>query len=115
MSLLSETFEPCVMMDKQRVPDGYGGYEITYVESMPFDAAVTFNTSIEARVADASGVHNLYTVTTRKAVTLEYHDVFKRISDDKVFRVTSDGDDMKTPKMATLDMRQVTAEAYSIG
>lgn len=103
------------MMDKQRVPDGYGGYEVTYTESMPFEAAVTFNTSIEARVADASGVHSLYTVTTSRSVTLEYHDIFKRRSDNKVFRVTSDGDDVKTPAMATLDMRQVTAEEFILG
>ena len=115
MSLLTDSFEACVMMDKRRMPDGYGGYEIIYVESMPFEAAVTFDTSIEARVADASGVHSLYTVTTGRAMTLEYHDIFKRLSDGKVFRVTSDGDDRYTPKMATLDMRQVTAEEYSIG
>ena len=115
MSLLSESLEPCVLMDKQRTPDGYGGYEIVYVETMPFNAAITFDTSIEARVADASGVHSLYTVTTPRGVALEYHDIFKRNRDGKIFRVTSDGDDRYTPKMATLDMRQVTAEEYTLG
>ena len=69
-----------------------------------------FDTSIEARVADAQGVTSRYTVTTRRAMTLEYHDVFRRVRDGKIFRVTSDGDDKFTPSSTSLDMRQVTAE-----
>ena len=47
-------------------------------------------------------------------MTLEYHDVFRRIRDGKIFRVTSDGDDKHTPASANLNMRQVTAEEWSI-
>ena len=43
-------------------------------------------------------------------MTLEYHDVFRRVRDGKIFRVTSDGDDKFTPASTSLDMRQVTAE-----
>ena len=41
---------------------------------------------------------------------LSYNDIFKRKSDGKIFRVTSDGDDKYTPDSAILNMRQVTAE-----
>lgn len=112
MSLLTEAMETCVLMDKKTEPDGYGGYRTTYVSGASFQAAITFDTSMEARVADKQGVTSLYTVTTSKALTLEYHDVFRRVIDGKVFRVTSDGDDKFTPASATLDMRQVTAETY---
>ena len=54
----------------------------------------------------------LYTVTTKKAINLQYHDVFKRLTDSKIFRVTSDGDDKHTPKSAGLNMRQVSAEEW---
>ena len=114
MSLLSEAMETCVMIDKRTVPDGYGGYTQEYVEGAEFKAAIVFDTSIEARRAEKEGVSSLYTVTTSRALTLEYHDVFKRVRDGKIFRVTSDGDDRYTPKSATLDMRQVTAEEYLI-
>lgn len=114
MSLLSEAMESCVMLDKRTVDDGYGGYTSEYVEGVSFDAAIVFDTSIEARRADAEGVHSVYTVTTSRALTLEYHDVFRRERDGKIFRVTSDGDDKYTPKSATLDMRQVTAEEWSL-
>jgi len=114
MSLLSEAMEDCVLMDKITEPDGYGGYISKYTDGVQFKAAIVFDTSMEARVADKQGVTSLYTVTTPKALTLEYHDVFKRLDDGKIFRVTSDGDDRFTPKSATLDMRQVTAEEYTI-
>lgn len=114
MSLLSEAMEPCMMFDKQRVPDGYGGYRTSWVPSVPFEAAIVFDTSIEARVAEKQGVSSLYTITTKRSFTMEYHDVFRRERDGKIFRVTSDGDDKYTHASATLDMRQVTAEEWSL-
>lgn len=101
-----------MFLSKQIVDDGYGGYKTTWREGAKFDAAIVFDTSIEARVADAQGVTSRYTVTTRRAMSLEFHDVFRRVRDGKVFRVTSDGDDKYTPKSASLDMRQVTAEEF---
>ena len=112
MSLLDEAMEKCILLDKTTAPDGYGGYTPTWVDGAEFYAAIVFDTSLEARVADKQGVTSLYTVTTSKVVTLEYHDVFRRVRDGKIFRVTSDGDDKFTPASATLDMRQVTAEEF---
>ena len=112
MSLLSEAMEKCIMQDKTTVSDGRGGYTTTWVDGAEFDAAIVYNSSIQARMAEAQGVKSLYTITTAKNVNLQYHDVLKRSSDGKIFRVTSDGDDNKTPPSATLNMRQVTAEEF---
>lgn len=112
MSLLTESMERCVFLNKTKTDDGYGGYVTTWTEGAEFECAITFDTSIEARNAEHAGVTSLYTVTTNKGLTLEYHDVFKRLRDNKIFRVTSDGDDKYTPKSATLNMRQVTAEEF---
>lgn len=106
--------EQCVLFDKRRVDDGYGGYREEYIEGVTFMSAITFDTSIEARRAEAEGVTSRYTVTTKREMTLEYHDVFKRLKDGKIFRVTSDGDDKYTPQSATLDMRQCTCEEFII-
>lgn len=110
MSLLSEAMESCILLDKSTSDDGYGGFIRTWTDGASFEAAITFDTSIEARVAEAQGVHSLYTVTTPRNAVLQYHDYFRRESDGKLFRVTSDGDDKYTPASAGLDMRQVTAE-----
>lgn len=114
MSLLDDAMTDVVMLEKTRTPDGEGGFITSWTESAEFVAAITFDTSIEARTAMQQGVTSVYTVTTRKNVMLEYHDVFKRLSDGKIFRVTSDGDDKFTPESATLNMRQVTAEEWSL-
>lgn len=114
MSLIDDFMDKCIILNKVTTADGYGGYITTWTEGAEFDAAITFDTSMQARTADKAGVTSLYTVTTSRVLTLEYHDVFRRVRDGKVFRVTSDGDDKFTPASATLDMRQVTAEEWSV-
>ena len=110
MSLLDESMTTCTLMDRTTVPDGYGGYTNVWKDGAEISVAIVLNNSIEARVADVQGVTALYTVTTRKNINLQYGQVFRRESDGKYFRVTSDGDDMKTPTSASLNMRQVSAE-----
>lgn len=114
MSLIQAFMADCIMLDKSRTTDGEGGFEVEWTESAPFSAALTKDTSIEARRAEKEGVTALYTVTTDRALILEYHDVFRRVSDGKVFRVTSDGTDKATPETTSLNMRQVTAEEWKL-
>lgn len=114
MSLLLDAMEPCTIMDKRTTPDGRGGVVTSWEDGAEIEAAIVFDSSMQARVAEAQGVKALYTVTTTKSVNLQYHDIFRRNRDGKIFRVTSDGDDKHTPVAASLDMRQVTAEEYVI-
>lgn len=114
MSLLSEAMEECTMLNKSIVEDGYGGYETVYTDGVQFYAAIVFDSSMNARQAEAQGVKSLYTVTTGKELIMQFHDVFRRERDKKIFRVTSDGDDRFTPDSAMLNMRQVTAEEWSL-
>ena len=53
-------------------------------------------------------------MTCEPNAKLEYHDVFRRLSDGKIFRVTSDGDDVQTPKSATFQFSRVTAEEWEL-
>lgn len=114
MSLLNEAMEPCVMIDRITTPDGYGGFKPRWVDGAGFSAAIVLDSSMQARIAAVQGVTGLYTITTGKQINLQYHDVFRRVSDGKIFRVTSDGDDKKTPQSASLNMRQVTAEEWEL-
>ena len=114
MSLLTYAFESCTMLHKTTQDDGYGGEVTAWVDGANFQAAITFDSSMEARVAQSQGVKSMYTVTTKRNKVLEYHEVFRRERDGKLFRVTSDGDDKFTPDSATLDMRQVTAEEWEV-
>lgn len=115
MSLLSQAMTDCVMIVKTSRPDGYGGYVTRYTEdTVVFKAAVTFDNSLQARVAGVQGVTSLYTITTGREKVLMFHDIIKRLSDGKILRITSDGDDKATPPSSSLNMRQVTAEEYTL-
>lgn len=114
MSLLDNAMEPFVIIDKTTTADGYGGTVTAWKDGATIDAACVLNTTGEQTIAAALGATAAYTITTRKNVSLMYHDVLRRVADGKIFRVTSDGTDQKTPAGATLNMRNVTAEEWRI-
>lgn len=112
--LFAEMMEPFCYVEKTRVPDSEGGSRVTWREGMEFHAHAAFDSSIEARTGAAAGVSSLYTITAPKTAALEYHDVIKRVRDGKIFRITSDGDDVITPNQATFSFLQVTAEEWEL-
>ena len=114
MSLLDKYYEDFVLMTKTVQDDGYGGYTTVYTEGITVKAALRIDQSTQARIAEKEGVTNLYTIITPKALNLQYHDVIKRKADNQIFRVTSDGNDNKTPTSAGLDMRAVSAEKWAL-
>ena len=113
MSLLTQAMEDVVLMEKKRQPDGEGGFlPAVWVDGASFKAAITFNSSMEAKVAEKQGVTSLYSVICPINAKLEYHDVIRRLRDGKVFRITSDGDDEITPDSATFQFAKVSAEEW---
>lgn len=114
MMLYESEYESFVLMNRTSGLDEYGGLKRGWTEGATIQAAATLDTSIEARVAGVQGLTSVYTVYTSRAVTLEYHDVIKRVSDGLILRVTSDGKDKRTPASAGLDLRLVTAEEWSL-
>lgn len=117
MSLVEEAFEACVLLDKKTVADGYGGYITTYTDGAEFDAACVIMGSSQIIAAQMKGTNATYMITTKRAMNLQYHDVFRRLRDGKVFRVTRDGDDYVAPLSAgptIRNMRQVEAEEWVI-
>ena len=105
---------PCVFMVPERTPDGSGGYDTTWTEGEPLRAAIIRDTSTEARIAEAAGTVEAYTVTVSRSVHLKYHAVIKRLSDGKTFRITSNNAEKKTPVCTALDIAQSTAEAWRL-
>lgn len=114
MSLYDEAREQCTMIHKVSSDDPYGGEIVTYIEGSHFEAAITFDTSVQARIGMSQGVKNMYTVYTPKSKTLFPFEIFRRDSDQKTFQVTSDSVDKKTPGSAALDMRVCTAEEWVV-
>lgn len=114
MSLIDEYMTSCVMLDKRSVPDGLGGFSYQWTEGAAFNAAIVKDSSMQAKMAEKQGVTELYTVTVYKGAVLQYHDIFRRVSDGAVFRVTSNTVDSETPERATFQIGQVSAERWEI-
>lgn len=115
MSLLDEHKEPFVLVQKSHVKGDDGNPIVTWTESdAPFMAALRFDSSVQAKRAQAEGVQDLYTIVTDTSVVLEFNDVVKRLEDGTTFRVTTNGKDNKTPRSAGLNMRAVSAKVWVI-
>ncbi len=114
MSLLEEAMDSYIIMNKLQVDDGYGGVVTTWTEGARIKCAMQYNNSMEAKIAEAQGVKSVYTLTTTKDVILKHDTVLRRVSDGKIFRVTSNGEELKTPRSAGLDMRNVSAEEWEL-
>ena len=112
--LMNDFVVDCTLIEKTRVPDGEGGWRTVWVDGAEFKAAITYDTTMQARVAESEGMKATYTVTTEKGMRLDFHDVFRRNGDGQVFRVTSDGNDKQTPDRATFQVSQVAAEEWSL-
>jgi hypothetical protein len=101
-------------MVKTMVDDGMGSTFKKWTQGATFTANVSKVNTKDQVVAEARDGIAVYKVTTHKSLILDYHDVIRRLSDGKTFRITSDGDDMATPDVSTLDMRIVLAEEWEI-
>ena len=100
------------MIDKKNETGGLGGFKTSLVEGASFKGSVVTKATTEQRQAETQIGQATYTVTVPYNVKLEYNNLFKRVEDGKIFRVTSDSVDVKTPSVATFSFNQVTAEEY---
>lgn len=114
MSLLDEAFESFVIVNKSQVSDGYGGVITIWTDGAEIQGAMVLDNSTQMKVAQAMGVTSTYTLTVHKDLELSFHTVLRRKSDNETFRLTTDTDDKKTPKSAGLNMRQYSAELFTI-
>jgi len=111
--LFDDFMQPCTLVEKLRAPDGEGGFVTQWQDGAQFMAAITLDSTMQAQIAQAQGVTSVYTITTHRNVSLDYHDVIRDASGN-IFRVTSEGGVKQSPKSASLDMMQVSAEKWRL-
>jgi hypothetical protein len=113
MRLYEKMMEPCILMTETQTEDGEGGYRTEWTERTEIQAAIVKDTSMTARVAEKEGVTSTFTVTTPRNTVLVFHDVIKRVSDGRYFRVTSDRD-VTSPNVSSIGIAQVSAEKWEL-
>ena len=112
LSLLTSMMEECQILNHARVDDEYGSSVDTWTEGSKFSAAIIKNSSTEATIAEKQGVEEIFTVVTARTFLLDYHDVFKRLSDNQIFRVTGKAVDSEAPNASTVKIAKVNAEKW---
>ena len=105
MSLLDDFSQQCVLMEKKRVPDGAGGYVVTWTEGAEFLNYQALDTSMEARRAEKEGVTSVYSALVNKTVPIEYMDYFRDVASGVTYRVTSNPEEREAPKSAGATIR----------
>ena len=114
MSLLEESFESFTLLNKIHADDGYGGTITEWEDGASINGAMVLDGSSAAVIAQAIREKSSYTFTVRKHIELDLYDVLRRDSDGKIFRITNDSDEKKTPNSAGLNMRQYAAEEWAL-
>jgi len=109
VNLLENMMDACVMMDKTTVSDGIGGIVSVWVEGAEFAAFVRKESAPEITVAEQTGAKEMFTVVVPMTVSLEYHDVFKRLRDGAIFRLTSNTRDGETSRTASTPVQVARA------
>lgn len=112
MTLLDSMMDDCVLLDRITSSDGVLGIISTWQDGASFKATIVKDSSTEAKLAEKQGVTEVYTVVTAKGSGLNYHDVFRRVSDGQVFRVTSNQADSEAPAASSVQIGKVSAERW---
>lgn len=110
--LLYQMMEKCRILNRIRQDDAYGSFTDTWTDGATFDAVITKNSTTEALIAEKQNVSEIFTVVTKKDFLLDYHDVFKRLSDGQIFRVTGNMKDSEAPEASTVKIAKATAEKW---
>ena len=114
VNLLQQMMEECLILNHVRTDDDFGGFKEAWTEGASFYAAIGKNGSPEQLVAEQQGVSEQFTVVVDDTLVLDYHDVFKRKSDNAIFRVTSKTTDSTAHPASTVRIAKVTAERWEL-
>ena len=79
ISLLNSFSRKCIILEKERVSDGEGGYITTWKDGAEFENYMAIDTSMEARIAEKQGVTSVYSALVGISVPINYGDYFRDV------------------------------------
>lgn len=114
MSLLDDLKQEFQLLTKTRVSDGQFGSKVVWVPGITFYGTLEYMGAPEMVVAQQQGVSRVYRIYVDKALDLDCHEVFKRVEDEQVFRVTNPGPERNTPPSSMLNKRLIEIEKWEL-
>lgn len=115
--ILEKNLEPFELLKSTQTDDGRGGRRNLWAIAGEFDGAAVIGQALHdrARQTDVTQAQEhtakpMYSLLTRKAVSLPFLSWVRRKRDGKTFRIKSDPADACTPIGARLDLRMHAAE-----
>lgn len=118
LMLIDEFSEVCELINVIKTKDGEGGFLTHYEVAGEFQAAIVLQDSSLAQtiafIAEKEQTISRYVVVTDEEVVLKYPDIIRRKKDNQIFRITSDGTDVKIPASSTIRKRFVNAERWEL-
>lgn len=119
--LLTKNVEPFDILTGTKTPDGRSGMRTVWSVTGSFSGVAVVGQALHDRArqnsvnaAQEEIPKPLFSVLTRKAVTLQFHAVIRRQRDGKCFRITSEAFDFEVPKGGRLDLRAHAAEEFRL-
>lgn len=112
---LQDFFEPFTMIGVSDTSDGYGGNITSHTRLFEFKAGISTSKSKEDEIAYKDGIVARYIIVYDDlSIRLKQNDIVHRAKDGRLYRITSDSEDMETPNVAQVKYKQVTAEVITV-
>ena len=111
--LIYELMEGYHLIDKVSNDDPYGGTVKGYRVGASFQAKVIKDSSTEAIVAEKQESTEFLTVVT-KGLQLDFHDIFRRDSDNEYFQCTGREKDSQAPARSTVPLAKATCKRWQV-
>ena len=110
--MLARWYEPFMLLEASRTPDGLGGSSLTLTDDIPFRGVLTLTVSGETTAAGQPALTHQPVLLYELDVTLSPGDYVRRERDGAVFRVTGRAGDLRAPAFSGLQFAQAPVERW---
>lgn len=99
---------------ERTVENGPSGPVVIWNDGVLFSCLLTLDNSMNARIGEQAGVTSTLTGLVDIETPLKFYDVFRRISDGRTYRITSEPDERRIPASASFHVKAFAAEKYEL-
>lgn len=110
MSYFYDAFDDYIVINRLVLDDNEGGVFIDWQDGARIKMALDLGGSSEIRQAAAQNLKTVYTATLPQNTPVRYDTYLRAVKDGRIFRITSNPMENKTPAMATFPCVIATAE-----